>query len=74
MIKESVANAEEQKKVLEKAQAEEKKALKKANETAAQIVKDAREQAATIIKEAQEKAKNDQTRMVADAKAQIEIE
>lgn len=73
-IKEGLEKAEEGKKALEHAEAEEKKVLKKANETASQIVKDAREQAATIIKEAQDKAKNETSRMIADAKVQIEIE
>lgn len=74
LVKDTVEKAEEQKKVLEKTQAEEKKILKKANETSTQIVKDAKEQAATIVKDAQEKAKNETTKMIAEAKAQIEIE
>lgn len=74
LIKETVEKADEQRKALEKAEAEEKKILKKANETAAQIVKDAKEEAAAIVKTAQEKTKNETTKMIADAKTQIEIE
>jgi F-type H+-transporting ATPase subunit b len=74
LVKETVEKAEEQRKALEKTEIEEKKILKKASETASQIVKDAKEEAASIIAMGQEKTKNETTKMVAEAKAQIEIE
>ena len=73
-IKEGIEKAEEGKKALEKAETEEKKIIKKASETANEVIKDAREQASAIVKDAHEKAKNETTRMIAEAKVQIEIE
>lgn len=73
-VKDGLAKAEEGKKALEKAEAEEKKILKKASETASQIIKDAKEQSAQIVKDAQEKSKSEAKKIIADAKAQIEIE
>lgn len=73
-IKDGLAKADDGRKALERAEAEEKKIIKKANETASQIIKDARDEASSIVKNAQEKAKDEATRMIADAKVQIEIE
>lgn len=73
-IKEGLEKAEESKKALEKAKVEESKIIKKANERASEILKDAKEQAVLIEKTAHEKAKNETARMIADGKAQIEIE
>lgn len=72
MIKESLAKADESKKVLQKAEIQEKEIIKKARENANQILKDAREQSIAIIKQAEEETKKQTDRMVHEAKLQIE--
>jgi F-type H+-transporting ATPase subunit b len=74
MVKDSVKNAEESKKALEKAEAKEKELIKEARSNADQILKDAKEQAAVIIKKAEEDTKKQTQQMLKDAKEQIELE
>jgi F-type H+-transporting ATPase subunit b len=74
LVKESVKNAEQTKKSLEKARIEEKEIIKKAQATANQILKDAREQSVLTIRQAEDEAKKQTQRMVQEARSQIEQE
>lgn len=71
LVKETVENAEEARKALEKAQKEETKVLKKAKETANQMLKDAKEQGEAFIKQAQEEAQKQANYITEEARVQI---
>lgn len=74
LVKESVQNAEDSKKALEKAQGKEKELIKEARANADQILKDAKEQASAILKKSEEDAKKQKQQILQEAKEQIEIE
>lgn len=74
LVKETVKNAEQSEKALDKAETQEKDIIKKAQTNANEIISDAKERAADIVKTAEEKAKAQTDKMLADAKTQIEQE
>lgn len=74
LAKESIDNAKNSEKLLEKAKEDEQEIIKKAKATAAEVIKDAREQASDIVKKSQADTKEQTDKMLKDAKEQIAIE
>jgi len=73
-IRQGLEQAEEGRKVLEKAQIEEKNVLKKAQAQAGKITDDAKAQSIELIQRAKEEAKIDATKIIKDARDQIASE
>lgn len=71
-IAESIKNAEDAKKALEKAEEKEKEVLKKAQAQAQETLADARKAAAEISEKAEGKAKEQVEKILADAQKKIE--
>lgn len=71
-ITESLTNAEETKKLLEKTEQKEKEVLKKAQTQAQEIISDAKKQSSILQSEAEVKAKERVEKIIVDAQKKIE--